>query len=102
MINGLPFHVAGFIGSLAAIPIVGEITPDTAQGILATGNAQAVLALVAIAESIVIWKLFQKYQSYVDAQIALNQAVKDALTENSSALKDVAKTIDKCKGVAKE
>ncbi|MFA6063949.1 MAG: hypothetical protein WC736_15280 [Gallionella sp.] len=112
MMQNISTHVGGFVGSIAALPIVAELTPEGAQGILAGGNAQAILALVAVVESLIIYKLFLGWRADVDKQtektIALNQKVNDSLDANTAVLKEmtasmlmVNNTIDKCKGASK-
>jgi hypothetical protein len=82
-------HIAGFIGSTIAIPIVGQI-PTATDSIsqLATGTAQFILAVAVVVETCAIYRLFKMWRKDVEDDRLEAKADKEhleAIIKESSA-----------------
>jgi len=79
-----------FIGTIIAIPVIGQITPEDAVQHLAVGTAQAILALVAVVEFIALGFFFKMWRKDVaegkkDAK-ETSELLQKLLADNSVAL----------------
>ena len=103
MLRGLSI---AFVGTLVAIPVIGQITPESAQSQLATATGQAVLAMVAVVEFIVLGVFFKGWRKDVASDkdlakenaITLQKLLADnsvALSQNADASHRTAKSLDK-------
>lgn len=59
-------NVIGFVSSAALIPIMGQLSPDTTLGQLATGTAQFILSVVVVVEACAIYKMFQLWRKDIE------------------------------------
>ena len=83
-----------FFGTLVSIPVVGQITPEGAVDQLAVGNAQMVLAMIAVVEFLAITVMFSIWRKDVatDRQGDKDnaEALSKLLTVSSVAVSDNA------------
>ena len=85
-----------FLGTLTAIPVIGEITPEGAFNALAIGTAQCVLAMVAVIEFLAIGLMFSIWRKDIARDRSLAQenstVLAALLSKNSVALSDNAQS----------
>jgi len=104
----------GFIGSVVALPIVGQIPTEGAYEKLAQGTVQMVLAVVVIGLALAlvqVYKLHRKdmlasreelkednkvIQSLLAENVKVMTAMKDSNGELKEAIKDLSKMIQGC------
>ena len=83
-----------FLGTLSAIPVIGEITPESAFDAMAIGTAQCVLSMVAVVEFLAIGVMFGIWRKDIAAARQNDKDNANVLTEllsrNSVALSDNA------------
>lgn len=79
-----------FFGSVVAMPIVGQLSPETSAGELAKAGAQGILALVVVAETLAIYKMFKLWRNDIDTERLANkeQTVKfeDLMSKHTEAM----------------
>jgi len=103
-----------FISSVAMIPVIGQMSPESAVGKLAVGSAQMVLSIIVVAEALAIYKLFKDWRKDVEFEkkeskeereqlislIEKNAESNTELAESTKGLKEsvyhFAKVIEKC------
>ena len=85
-----------FLGTLTAIPVIGEITPEGAFDALSVGTAQCVLAMVAVVEFLAIGFMFSIWRRDIAKDRASDKENSTILVEllfkNSVALSDNAQS----------
>lgn len=83
-----------FVGTLASIPIIGQLTPEGAVETMSVGTAQAVLAMVAVIEFLAIALMFSIWRKDIAKDRELDKENSGILTallsKNSVALSDSA------------
>ena len=89
-------HVTGFIGSVSALPVLAQLSPDTAISKLAVGSAQFVLAVVVVAEAYAIFKMFKLWRDDIQADRVGQKEQSDKLEtiviENAKASTSLAES----------
>jgi len=103
-----------FMGSVIAMPVIGQLSPESAVGELAKGGAQMILAVVVVAEAIAIFKMFKLWRDDIESEredrkterekfeeiIKDNAEANTRLATTNEALKDsvyhFAKVVESC------
>jgi len=73
--------VAGFISTVAAVPIVGQIPAESVVGKLAVGSAQFVLSVVVVIEALAIFKMFKIWRADIAQERLDRQNDRDKFEE---------------------
>lgn len=105
---------AGFIGSVAAIPVIGQIPVQGTLEKLAQGTVQMVLAVVVIFLSLALVRIYQLHrndmlasrqelkednkviQGLLAENVKVMTSTTDSNTDLKEAIKDLSKVIQGC------
>lgn len=65
--KGMTKSVCIFIGALTGLPMIGQFDPQTIAGEIGKSSAQMVLAFVAVAEAVVIYRMFSMWRKDIES-----------------------------------
>ena len=104
--TGLKLVALGGILTVGGLPVVAQITPESAAGELAKASAQGVLSIALVAVSVAMIFLFKGWRKDIEKHDEQrneeNKFLTKVVAQNTSALDRCCSAIEKCEAKEKD